>query len=106
MKSILTAYTQYCSFCGKPVEAEHHLIFGSALRKLSEEDGLKLPICSECHNMGRLVERIHDNPMAEKLSKMLGQLAWEKQYYKNLLGKTDDPAREAFRKRYFNRSYL
>ena len=106
MKSILTKYTEYCAFCGRPTEAEHHLIFGSGFRKLSEEDGLKLPCCNECHNMGKLTERIHDNPKAEILSKMLGQMAWEKQYYKNLLGEQGDPAREAFRERFFRRSYL
>lgn len=106
MESILTEYKEYCAFCGKPTEAEHHLIFGNGFRELAEEDGLKLPSCNDCHNIGPKLNRIHENSMAEKLSKFLGQLAWEKEYYKKLLGETQDPAREEFRKRYHNRSYL
>lgn len=106
MKSIVTKYTEYCAFCGKPTEAEHHLIFGRGMRELAEEDGLKLPICNRCHNMGIKLERIHGNSMAEKFSKMLGQLAWEKEYYKSLAEEdVGDVAREEFRKRY-KRSYL
>lgn len=105
MKSIVTKYTEYCAFCGKPTEAEHHLIFGNGMRELAEEDGLKLPACNGCHNMGTKLERIHENSMAEKLSKMLGQLAWEKEYYRTLAGEAQDPAREEFLKRY-KRSYL
>ena len=43
---------------------------------------------------------------AEKLSKMLGQLAYEKEYYRSILESVDgleegeDPAREKFRRRY------
>ena len=43
---------------------------------------------------------------AEKLSKMLGQVAYEKEYYRSLLEAVDelekgeDPAREVFRRRY------
>ncbi len=106
MESIVTTYTKYCAFCGKPTEAEHHLIFGIGMRELAEKDGLKLPTCNNCHNMGQKLVRIHDNSMAEKLSKMLGQLAWEKEYYKTLAGEdAGDVAREAFQKRY-KRSYL
>lgn len=105
MKSVLAEYVEYCAFCGKPAEAEHHLIFGIGMRGLAEEDGLKLPACNSCHNMGAKSERIHGNPMAEKLSKMLGQIAWEKEYYKGLLEEKQDPARETFRQRY-KRSYL
>lgn len=127
MKSIVTEYTDVCFFCGRPAEGEHHLIFGSAGRELSEKDGLKVPVCNNCHNMGQVSMRIHDNPMAEKLSKMLGQAIWEKEQIlqkeaetaKDLayeFGKVDfniggekrkaaQTAREGFRKRY-GKSYL
>lgn len=62
---------------------------------MADEDGLVIPMCHKHHNMGALTERIHDNPMAEKLSKMLGQAIWESRY----------GDREAFRKRY-GKSYL
>lgn len=62
---------------------------------MAEEDGIKVPSCNRCHNIGMVKERIHDNPMAEKLSKMLGQAIYEKE-----IG-----TREDFRKRY-GKSYL
>lgn len=90
MKSIVTDYTKICFICGKPATAEHHLIFGNGLRDLADQDGLKVPICNDCHTSGELVRRIHDNPMAEKLSKRLGQAVFE--------GKIG--SREEFQKRY------
>lgn len=87
---LITDYPQICALCGRPTEAKHHLIFGTAMRKLADEDGLVLPVCNNCHNMGKLEERIHGNAAAEKLSKMLGQAIYE--------GHIGD--REAFRKRY------
>ena len=90
MDSIVTDYTDTCFFCGRQAEGEHHLIFGTAGRELSEKDGLKVPVCNNCHNMGDKLHRIHDNPMAEKLSKMLGQAIFE--------GKIG--TREEFKKRY------
>ena len=42
--------------------------------------------------------RIHDNVMAEKMSKMLGQMAWEKQRISE--GYTPGEAHEMFYKRY------
>lgn len=80
MKSIVTEYNDICFFCGRQADGEHHLIFGTAGRELSEKDGLKVPVCNNCHNMGDRLCRIHDNPMAEKLSKMLGQALWERNW--------------------------
>lgn len=90
MKSIVTEHDMICCICGREAEAEHHLIFGTAGRELSEKDGLKVPICNNCHNMGEVTKRIHGNPMAERLSKMLGQAIFEAK-----IG-----SREEFRKRY------
>lgn len=95
VKSIITKYQKICFFCGYPAECEHHLIFGNGLRELAEEDGLKVPSCNRCHNMGRVVEQIHGNVMAERLSKMLGQAIYE--------AKIGD--RESFRQRY-GKSFL
>ena len=94
MKSIVTEYTEVCFFCEKPAECEHHLIFGNGLRELADQDGLTVPSCNKHHNTGQISERIHNNPMAEKLSKMLGQAIYEKTH-----------TREEFRKRY-GKSYL
>lgn len=95
MDSIVTEYKDICFFCGKPAEAEHHLIFGVGLREICDNDGLKVPTCNNCHNMGEVKRRIHDNPMAERLSKMLGQAIYESQ-----IG-----TRKEFIKKY-GRSYL
>lgn len=96
MKSIVTECTDTCFFCGRPAECEHHLLFGTSARNLAEQDGIKVPCCNKCHNMAnKAVDRVHGNPMAEKLSKMLGQAIWEVNY----------GDREAFRRRY-GKSYL
>lgn len=94
-KSIVTEYTEICYFCGRPSECEHHLVFGKGLRELAEEDGIKVPSCNRCHTLGKNTEKVHENPIAEKLSKMLGQAIYEKE-----IG-----AREDFRRRY-GKSYL
>ena len=103
MDSILTDNNEYCFFCGRPAECQHHLIFGSSNRKLADDDGLKVPSCNRCHNMGKISGRIHDNPMAEKMSKMIGQLVWENKGVAS--GLSPYGARELFRKRY-GKSYL
>lgn len=78
MKSILTDYEDICAICGSKKECCHHLVFGASLRKLADEDGLTLPLCNKCHNFAlHQTEQIHENPMAETLSKIAGQLAWE-----------------------------
>lgn len=101
MDSIVTKYKEVCIICGRETECEHHLVFGTAGRELSEKDGLKVPMCDNCHNMGEITRRIHGNSMAERLSKMLGQAIWEKEYYRRQLGLTEeDEARQAFLKRY------
>ena len=94
-------FKDYCFFCGCPVIGrEHHLIFGSANRQKADEDGLKVPICDHCHTIGKLWERIHDNTMAEKLSKMFGQAIYERNALANKEVQTIDEAREKFRRRY------
>lgn len=77
-KSIVTEYSGICFCCGRPATEEHHLLFGGSVRRLAEEDGIKVPCCPYCHTQNDVKNRIHDNPMAEKLSKIAGQLAWEK----------------------------
>lgn len=107
-KSIVTKYTEICAFCGAPAQAMHHLVFGTSERKISDNDGLVLPVCNECHNMngsGKNTRMIHGNSAAETMSKMIGQLAWEKHKIAGSPGMTEDEAREAFQKRY-GRSYL
>lgn len=84
-EGIVTRYNSNCLFCGRSVEATHHLIGGTSKRKQSDQDGLTIPCCNDCHNMGDLSRRIHGNPMAEAMSKIIGQLAWGKLPVKGVL---------------------
>ena len=106
--NIVTEYTELSAFSSTGKECDHHLVFGSGLRKLADEDGLILPLTNREHNTGPIPERIHENPAAEKLSKMLGQVAWEEDYLaKKMAIATQTTAKEqrsearaAFRRRY------
>lgn len=85
---------EYCAICDKPNAEIHHLVFGTASRKLADADGLVLPVCREHH------EFLHQNA---KVSKMVGQLIYERN--KCAEGYSIDGARDSFRLRY-GRSYL
>lgn len=74
-KSVISE-SEYCLICGARATEEHHLLFGSSRAK-AELYGIKIPICASCHTMGN--SRIHDNPVGERLSKMLGQAIFERE---------------------------
>lgn len=102
-RSIITRYEGLSVMSGLPRECRHHLIFGGAgRREKAEEDGLWIPLTHKEHNMAtHRSEQIHGNPRAEFLSKLAGQLAFEKEYYRRQLCTGEqDPAREVFRDRY------
>ena len=104
MKTILTKYDGYCVICGKPTQTTHHLIEGTANRRISDNHGLVCPLCNFHHNMSK--DSVHLNPAMQAMSHIIGQLAFEKEYYrKNLIDGDDDPAREEFRK-LFGKSFL
>lgn len=102
MKSIVDE-GNLCIFCGAAAEP-HHLVFGFSQRELADQDLLILPVCRAHHTSGEKLRRIHDNIMAERLSKMLGQVCWEKHKIAEK-GFTEKEAREEFIKRY-GRSYF
>ena len=87
---------KFCEICGREAECTHHLIFGYSIRKLADQDQLTMDLCNDCHNMGRY--RIHDNPVSEKLSKMLGQTKWELDRVAE--GMSKEQARKCFIERY------
>jgi hypothetical protein len=105
-KSIITRYEEYSAFSGTPAECKHHCLFGRGIRNKAEDDGIWIPLTNAEHNMSPkgTIYQIHGNPAAEKLSKMLGQMAWEKQYlvekYELPFEDLSQEAREAFRNRY------
>lgn len=111
MKSRVTNYEQYSAFSGTPSECKHHLIFGGALRKLADEDGLYIGLTNAEHNLSPkgTINQIHGNPAAEHLSKIAGQLAFERNYlidkYELPFDNWGEEAREAFRQRY-GKSYI
>ena len=119
-KSMVTNYEQYSVFSGTPTTTRHHLCFGRGMRELAEQDGLWIPVLDREHNMSSkgTINQIHGNPAAEALSKIAGQLAYERVYLAKKLANVNkdgldeqtvdewlEEAREAFRKRY-SRSYL
>lgn len=97
MKAFLTNYEKNCALCGTPKTDIHHCIPGVARRKLADADDLTIPLCRKCH------DEIHANGAAMRLSKIVGQLAYELNYVADKEKILD--AREHFRKRY-GKSYL
>lgn len=90
---------EICPMCHRRyADLTHHLIFGSAKRRLADEDKLTIEICDYCHTMGQVKERIHDNTAAEALSRMLGQAIYERD--RAAEGLTLDEARKKFIERY------
>lgn len=100
-RSIVTEFTDISAFSGRIAECRHHLLYGRGIRNLAEEDGLWIPLTHDEHNMSAHGNafQIHGNPAAEKLSKMLGQVVWEKHKIAEV-GYSEEEAREAFRNRY------
>lgn len=100
-KSIVTEFEDISAFSQAPAECHHHLVYGRGLRELADEDGLWIPLTNAEHNMSPdgLLYQIHSNPTAEKLSKMLGQMAWEKNAIYQT-GCNPAEARQFFRNRY------
>lgn len=92
--SILGSRKGRCYLCSRYGQTEEHHIFGgTANRTLSEDYGLKVDLCLECHKFGK--HAVHkDKAVMEELHRQ-GQEAFEAQ-----LG-----SREEFRK-IFGRSWL
>lgn len=60
------------------VTQEHHGIFGTANRRLSEEYGLKVYLCLEHHLTGP--DAVHTNPSIRRLMDEESQRAFEREY--------------------------
>lgn len=85
MKSILQAKNGRCFLCMeldydydiKETE-EHHVIYGRANRRLSEQYGLKIYLCHRHHRIGP--EAVHNNPKNRLYTCECAQAVFQKRY--------------------------
>lgn len=74
MRSIVTQDDELCFVCKHAFATQTHHIFQGPNRDLSEDWGLKIPVCAKCHN------DIHNGKRSRQLMKdlhELGQTKWE-----------------------------
>lgn len=94
MESIVTEYTQNCIICGIATTEEHHFVFDRGNQMKANTDKIVAPMCRFCH------DELHNKScVAAELSRICGQLAWEKHEIATT-GCTEREAREKFRLRY------
>jgi hypothetical protein len=89
-------FADYDIIDGTPNVHRHHIFEGTADRKLSDEDGLWVPLSYE-HHEGNM--SVHRNKEMRVLMHIIGQLAWEKHYIAEH-GVSEEEARSAFARRY------
>ena len=78
MKSIIQKGEPRCFLCGRTVDLEnHHVMAGTANRKLSEKYGLTVYLCHNCHTGTDGAQ--YDRKKADSL-KRLAQIAFEAKY--------------------------
>ena len=109
MDSIMPTERDTCDICGcyltKRNRNEHHIFFGTANRRISEAEGMKVFLCVECHTIGK--HSVHKYRQADLNLKRDAQQVWEDNYMKSYPyeNHADMAAREAFIA-LFGRSYL
>lgn len=59
-----------CYLCGKTATETHHLLSGTANRKIADRYKLTIPLCADCHR------KAHDDPKLNRLLKRYGQEKW------------------------------
>ena len=80
-----------CFICGRVTDLEeHHVLGGTANRKLSEKYGLKVYLCRECHTGD---SGVHKNRWKGDSLKRLAQIAFEARH-------SHDEWMQIFRKNY------
>ena len=86
MESIIKTVPGVCLLCGKTGPTEkHHLMSGTANRRLAEEDGLFIYLCPMCHQI------VHMDPKVNRTTKAFAEKLWRDYYGKS---------KEEFIKRY------
>lgn len=91
--SVMTPVLDACYICGAKNPQIHHVFYGTANRKLSEQDGFIVPLCMEHHTGDH---GVHFNPKLSLKLKQDCQMYWERIY---------ENSRESFIERY-GRNYL
>jgi hypothetical protein len=82
MKSILQKEKQ-CLVCGNTQVEEHHVIYGTANRKLSEKYGLKVWLCNKHHTASLYLDKstaVHFNKVFDEKLKKMAQRKFEEVY--------------------------
>lgn len=78
MKSIIQENKE-CWVCGTTQDIhEHHILYGTANRRLSEKYGLKVWLCAKHHNMSK--DGVHQNRELDLRLKQLAQKRFEEEY--------------------------
>lgn len=77
MKRSIIQDDDMCYVCGNPNTEVHHVMYGSANRKLSDEFGLVVHLCSE-HHRGRA--GVHFNHPFDICLKKIAQMRFEAVY--------------------------
>lgn len=78
MKSIIQNNKE-CWVCGTTNDIhEHHILYGTANRRLSEKYGLKVWLCGKHHNLSN--EGVHQNRELDLRLKQLAQKRFEEEY--------------------------
>ena len=86
MESIIKTVPGVCLLCGKTGPTEkHHLMSGTANRRLAEEAGLFIYLCPMCHQI------VHMDPKVNRTTKAFAEKVWRDYYGKS---------KEEFIKRY------
>ena len=77
-RSIIQTNKEKCFLCSGRANEEHHVMFGTANRKLSEKYGLKVYLCTDCHRTGKYaVHRCHETDIKLKI---IAQRRFEEEY--------------------------
>ena len=74
-KSIVTDDMEHCYICGSPYVEVHHLLHGTANRKLADKYKLVVPLCRKHHTGSN--DSVHRNPDMDLRFKQIAQETFE-----------------------------
>lgn len=77
MKSLFSD-EKVCWLCGSPHVHKHHIMYGTANRRLSESWGCWVYLCPRHHNMSK--DGVHFNKQLDRELKEECQRRWEERY--------------------------